>query len=347
MPEISEPTPEALQRAADTLRRGGLVAFPTETVYGLGADAADAAAVAALYRVKRRPRSHPLIVHLAAAEQLAGWAEAVPPAAQALMVDFWPGPLTLILPAGPRAGRWLTGGQSTVAVRVPAHPVARALLEAFGGAIAAPSANRFGRISPTRAEHVAEDFSDLVEPLLVLDGGASEIGLESTIVDLSRGEPALLRPGSITPAQIAAVIGATPAGASADSPRSPGRLPSHYAPHTPTELHTPRTLERALRRSGRLGVLAITAAPRDHIAAWRTLPADAGSAAKVLYSHLRALDRSGVEAILIEAPPPGSDWDAVRDRLRKAAAPRMPAEHPLAARESRAGNGATIAEEER
>ena len=323
MPEILDPTPAALERAADTLRRGGLVAFPTETVYGLGADAVNPLAVRAIYRVKRRPVGHPLIVHLAGPDRLGGWVAEVSVRARSLIDAFWPGPLTLILPSGPAAHHGLTGGQPTVGVRVPSHPVARALLDAFGGAVAAPSANRFGRISPTRAEHVASEFADCAEPLVLLDGGASEMGLESTILDLTGARPVLLRPGSVSAADIAVVVGLRPLPPGADSPRAPGRLHSHYAPATPTVLLERSALEATLERgASRLGVLTFMETSQLSAGAWKQLPGDPVAAGRLLYSHLRDLDVAGLDAILIEAPPSGTSWDAVRDRVQKAAASR-------------------------
>ena len=223
---------ETIREAVAVLARGGLVAFPTETVYGLGADASNETAVRRIFSVKGRPADHPLIVHLARVEQLADWAQRVPEAAWRLAEAFWPGPLTLVLPRAPRVLDVVTGGQESVGIRVPSHPVAQALLQAFGGGIAGPSANRFGRVSPTTAEHVRAELGSEVD--LVLEGGQSEVGIESTIVDLSSDRPALLRPGIIGAERIAAVLGNALHAPDRTSPRASGMLASHYAPRTPS-----------------------------------------------------------------------------------------------------------------
>ncbi|EYR61794.1 translation factor Sua5, partial [Actinotalea ferrariae CF5-4] len=220
--------------AVAALRRGELVAFPTETVYGLGADARDPDAVAKVFAAKGRPADHPLIVHLARAEQLDDWAVDVPEEARRLADRFWPGPLTLILRRHPLVPTAVTGGQDTIGLRVPRHPVAHALLEAFGGGVAAPSANRFGRVSPTTRERVVAELGDVVGT--VLEGGDCEVGLESTIVDLSGDRPRLLRPGGISSAELAEVLEAAPTREGTGAPRTPGRLPSHYAPTTPVRV---------------------------------------------------------------------------------------------------------------
>jgi len=237
MAQIVAATPEGIALAAARLRGGDLVAMPTETVYGLAGNAADPQAVAKIFATKGRPADHPLIVHVLGADDLPRWAARIPDAAQALARAFWPGPLTMILPRAAGVHDLVTGAQPSVGLRCPSHPVARALLQAFGGAVAAPSANKFGRISPTRADHVAADYPD--EDLLVLDGGEAEVGVESTIVDLSRIEEAgvvLLRPGAITPAQIEAVIGLPVRAPDAAAPRASGTLASHYAPRKPLSL---------------------------------------------------------------------------------------------------------------
>jgi L-threonylcarbamoyladenylate synthase len=318
MLEPIEPTPAAIARAADALRAGALVAFPTETVYGLGADATNPAAVAALYRVKDRPADHPVIVHLAAPEALGGWTAALPRGADALIEAFWPGPLTLVLLAGPRVHPALTGGQPTVGLRVPSHPVAASLLRRFGEAVAAPSANRFGRISPTRADHVASEFAGHAAPPMILDGGASPVGLESTIVDLSGAAPRLLRPGSIGLAALAEVLGVEPEPVSRGGPRAPGRLASHYAPSTPAMLLDPMRLAASLDARGRTGVLSFGAGSYPEAATWLALPADPAAAGRELYAALRDLDGAGLDRILIETPPNGPDWLAVADRVGRA-----------------------------
>ena len=246
-----------LARAVRLLREGKLVAFPTETVYGLGADAANPEALAKIFAAKGRPADHPLIVHLPDAGHLDRWARDVPEAARRLAAAFWPGPLTLILRKAPGVPELVTGGQDTVGVRIPGHPLALQLLRAFGAGIAAPSANRFGRISPTTAQHVRDELGDRVA--LVLDGGACQVGIESTILDLSATAPRILRPGRVSPSALASVLGAWPVtGAAADGPRVSGSLEAHYAPTTPLELVTADGLifavREALARDERLGV---------------------------------------------------------------------------------------------
>jgi len=310
---------EEVRRAAEILRRGGLVAFPTETVYGLGADASSAAAVARLYAVKGRPGSHPVIVHFATVEQAFSWAREVPDAARRLAARFWPGPLTLILKRAPHAGDFVTGGQDTIGLRVPAHPAAQALLREFGGPIAAPSANRFGRVSPTCAEHVRQDLGTAVD--LVLEGGSSEVGIESTIVDLSRGRAVLLRPGAISPAELEDALGASLAMPDAGAPRASGTLERHYAPKTPLRLVPAHALDAEIARTrGSVAVLAFSR-PDERAASWLRMPRDAASYAHRLYAALRELDGAGCAQILVEQPPDEPAWLAVRDRLKRAATP--------------------------
>ncbi|MDA8109313.1 MAG: L-threonylcarbamoyladenylate synthase [Betaproteobacteria bacterium] len=310
-------TPE-IRRAAEILRAGGLVAFPTETVYGLGAGAANPEAVARLFAVKGRPADHPVIVHFADAEQAFGWAREVPPGARRLAARFWPGPLTMILRRAARVGDFVTGGQDTVGLRVPAHPVAQELLKAFGGAVAAPSANRFGRVSPTRAEHVRADLGDEVD--LVLEGGASEVGIESTIVDLSGERPRLLRPGAIAMTQLEQVLGEPVAAADSAAPRAPGTLERHYAPKTPLRIVPSHALDAEVARAaGRVAVLAFSR-PDERVRLWLRMPRDAAAYAHRLYAALRELDAAGCDRILVEAPPEEPAWQAVRDRLARAAA---------------------------
>ncbi len=314
-----------IQRAAQLLRQGELVALPTETVYGLGADALNPAAVAKIFAAKGRPSDHPLIVHLADASQIMTWAREVPKDAIALARAFWPGPLTLILKKDEGVPDLVTGGQDTVGLRVPNHPVALELLRAFGSGVAAPSANRFGRISPTTATHVHQELGSRVA--LILDGGACAVGLESTIVDLSRGVPVILRPGAIGADDIARVLGRRPRlrgeveatveeGA---TPRVSGALAAHYAPRTPLEL----VATDALAASARPGdaVLARCAAPTglaDGVT-WVQAPADPAGYGHDLYARLRSLDESGAARILVEAPPATPEWAAVADRLGRAA----------------------------
>src|SRR5574338_893521 len=293
--------PTLIARAVALLRAGELVALPTETVYGLGADALNQAAAAKIFEAKGRPADHPLIVHLPDAEALPHWAASIPREAIALARAFWPGPLTLILKRSDEVPDIITGGQDTVGLRVPNHPVALQLLRAFGSGIAAPSANRFGRISPTTAEHVREELGDSVA--LVLDGGPCQVGIESTILDLSRGAPEILRPGAISPEAIAAVIGRTPTlrtQAGAGAPRVSGSLEAHYAPHTPLRIVQP----------------PLAGEPY----AWRLLPADPAGYAHELYAALREADAADVHLIVLEAAPTTPEWNAVNDRLRRAAA---------------------------
>lgn len=311
-----------VERAAEALRRGLLVAFPTETVYGLGADAANAQAVARIFAAKGRPANHPLIVHLADAGALEQWARTVSDTARQLAAAFWPGPLTLILERAPGVLDAVTGGQDSVGLRVPSHPVAQALLRAFGGGIAGPSANRFGRVSPTTAQHVRDELGERVD--LVLDGGACPVGIESTIVDLSGGTPILLRPGRITPQEIEAVIRVPLGRATAATPRASGTLAAHYAPQVPLRLVSGGMLDAAVREASALhpvAVLARHARPGYSTATvWMVAPLDAAEYARLLYAGLRQLDRSGCARILVEAPPDTPDWAAVRDRLARAAA---------------------------
>ena len=317
-------------RAVELLRAGELVAFPTETVYGLGADAANPAAVAKIFAAKGRPADHPLIVHLAGHDAVDHWAEQVPNAAWELMEIFWPGPLTLILKKQAWVPSTVTGGQNTVGLRVPGHPVALELLRRFAmvagehAGIAAPSANRFGRISPTSAAHVREELGDRIQ--LILDGGPCKVGIESTIVDCSRGEPVVLRPGHIAPAHLEAVLGRCPAiETGSGAPRVSGSLAAHYAPQTPMRLiASQRLLDylNAQRHKGdRCGVIGHSQPPQagmPHL--WRMLPADPVGYAHDLYAALREMDHAGVSAIVVEALPEEPAWAAVADRLRRAVA---------------------------
>ena len=333
------PEQSAIDRAVALLQAGELVAFPTETVYGLGADAANPAAVARIFAAKGRPADHPLIVHLPADGYLERWASDIPPFAWELAEAFWPGPLTLILKRAAAVPSVVTGGQDSVGLRVPAHPLALALLRAYARAggglggmcgIAAPSANRFGRISPTEAAHVRDELGKAVG--LVLDGGRCDIGIESTILDLTAGDalpPRLLRPGRVTPEQIATVIGVLPeivGRQHADrTPRVPGSLAAHYAPTTPLRLVSTARLGEvldALQHTGRrCAVLCHGPLPGTGAAqALRRLPADPHGYAQALYAALRELDRAAAELIVVEDPPATPPWAAVADRLRRAAA---------------------------
>ena len=313
------PDPVRIEEAAALLRAGELVAFPTETVYGLGADAQNPAAVARIFAAKGRPASHPLIVHVSGLIAARGWAATLPDAAVRLAEAFWPGPLTLVVPKGRRVPAIVTGGQDSVALRAPAHPVARALLAAFGGGIAAPSANRYGRISPTRADDVREELGDRVA--LVLDGGHCEVGLESTIVACLGGGVQLLRPGAVSRSQIADLVGPV-ADAGPGAPRAPGSDRSHYAPRTPVEIVAGAALQQAARAAtDPVAVMARSAAPAGATSAvWVRMQAEPAAYGRALYATLRRLDRSGAARILVEAVPDGEDWAAIADRLRRAAA---------------------------
>jgi L-threonylcarbamoyladenylate synthase len=318
-----EGTTTELTRAIATLRAGGLVAFPTETVYGLGADASSPEAIKKVFAAKGRPHDHPLIVHLAGIAQLEGWARDIPPAAHTLAQKFWPGPLTLILKRAPGVSDLVTGGQDTVAIRVPSHPLAQAFLQAFGSGVVGPSANRFGRVSATTAEHVRQEFGDAVD--CVLDGGACDLGIESTILDVSGATPALLRPGGITAAQIESVLSAPLATPDGLSPRAPGTLAKHYAPRTPLMLVEGDLIDelaRSYTRQGkRVAVLARNARqPLIDRLMWIAAPEAAAGYAHDLYANLRQLDAAGCDVMLVEEPPLAIEWAAVRDRLGRAAA---------------------------
>lgn len=310
---------EDLQSAADMLRHGNLVAVPTETVYGLAGDAADPDAVRRIFAAKGRPADHPLIVHLPDIEALDDWADEVPESASRLARAFWPGPLTLILPKADRVPVVVTGGQQTVGLRVPGHPATLKLLKILGRAVAAPSANRFGRISPTTADHVISEFEGRDTVAAVIDGGPCEVGVESTIVDCSGDRPRVLRPGMITVEQLARVLGETPAVAGqAEGPRSSGRLPSHYAPETRVELIEVSDLSPP---DPHAAVLALGEHPDPGgFLAWQRLPAEPVAYARGLYAALRFLDTLGAERLLIQRPPDDAAWAAIRDRLARAAA---------------------------
>jgi L-threonylcarbamoyladenylate synthase len=305
-----------IARAARILGSGGLVAFPTETVYGLGADASSASAMAKLYGVKRRPADHPVIVHFASTDAAFGWAHEVPESARKLAKAFWPGPLTLVLKRSQKAQDFVTGGQDTVGLRVPSHPVAHELLKEFKGGVAAPSANRFGQVSPTTAAHVRADLGADVD--LVLEGGPTEVGIESTIVDLSGAAPVLLRPGHISRQQLEQVVGSPVLEKSAASPRHSGGLERHYAPRTPARLVAAYDLDKEISRlKEKVAVLAFSR-PDERVDYWLRMPRDPHAYARKLYAALRELDTAGCDEILIEAPPDAEEWRAVRDRLNRA-----------------------------
>jgi len=313
---------EEIEQAVEALRDGEVIAFPTETVYGLGADAQNPDAVHRIFELKGRPATHPLIVHIDHPRALERWALAVPPSAAALAARFWPGPLTLVLRRAPAVDLAITGGQDTIAVRVPGHPVAQQLLRAFGSGIAAPSANRYGRISPTRAEHVREEFGE--ELSIVLDGGDCKIGLESTIVSCLDVVPRVLRPGAITLSQLRAVVPDVQGAPDAFAPRVPGSNAKHYAPATPLSIVTSKRLEEVVgqltENHEKVAVLACRP-PRvaNRYMTWINAGRRAEAYARELYLNLRTLDKSGAHEILVEEVPTGESWDAVRDRLSRAA----------------------------
>ncbi len=324
--DAEQPDPGAIARAAAVLRAGGLVAFPTETVYGLGANALDATAVGRIFAAKGRPAHNPLIVHVAAVGDAGRVAASWPESAARLAARFWPGPLTLVLPKRPEVPATVTAGGPTVAVRVPAHPIALALIRAAGAPVAAPSANRSGYISPTRADHVLRGLDGRID--MVLDVGPVPGGIESTVLDLTSEPPRLLRPGLVSPAEIEAILGpvarSAPAAAPAESPLpSPGMLSRHYAPRAPLELADGdgRASVEELRRAGlRVGWLAFGGADLAGVTVV-AMPADPDGYAARLYAALHALDGAGVDRIIVARPPESDEWLAVRDRLRRAAAP--------------------------
>ncbi len=323
MVKVVRATQLELDTAVQALRDGELVAFPTETVYGLGAHAGHPGALRRVFELKGRPNSHPLIVHLDSQRFLTRWAREIPPAAEKLAERFWPGPLTLVLPRAAGVNPLVTGGQDTIAVRVPSHPMAQQLLTAFGGGIAAPSANRYGRLSPTRAEHVRDEFGDAVR--VILDGGECKLGLESTIVACLGGTVRLLRPGAVTLSQLRRVVGEVLTQPSAQSPRVPGSHGAHYAPATPLAIVPGNDIEELAAQLSEGGQRIAVLAQRPPLGTYRFVTwINAGQRvdayAHDLYAHLRALDRAGCARILVQEVPGDERWDAVRDRLRRAAA---------------------------
>jgi L-threonylcarbamoyladenylate synthase len=320
--------PQAILEAARRIQAGGLVGFPTETVYGLGADASSDAAVAGIFAAKGRPADHPLIVHVADARQVTDYASSVPPFAARLMQAFWPGPLTVILPRKDGVAAAAAGGQNSIGLRCPAHPVALAFLKACNTGVAGPSANRFGRVSPTTAQHVSQEFGDA---LLVLDGGPCDVGIESSIVDCTRGQPVLLRPGVLTRAQLEAACGEPVLGkeefmaAESTAPRASGTLEAHYAPNAKVRLMDAAAIQTALDVLGpdaaHIAVYARTIVRiQSARLLYRRMPDDALATAQQLFAVLRDFDAQGVKLIWIENPPQAAEWDGVRDRLARAAA---------------------------
>jgi L-threonylcarbamoyladenylate synthase len=330
-----------IEKAAAFLRAGQLVSFPTETVYGLGADAGNKDAIHRLYQAKGRPSTHPVIVHVHSLDLVPNWASDVPPEFLKLAESFWPGPLTMVLKKSSSVLNEVTGGQDTVALRMPKHPVALSLLESFGGGLVAPSANKFGRISPTLAEHVIDEFGE--EVAMVLDGGPCNVGIESTIVDLSGSRPRILRPGMISVDMLTAVLGAVAVPAavpatdascgqssllpvrSEDDVRVPGALPSHYAPETP--LHVVSTgnfrefLNECAKSNQRVSVISFQ--PQGdgfEPTAWITLPREPDEFARQIYGTLRLLDKRDGDVIVVESPPQDDGrWRGIQDRLKRAA----------------------------
>lgn len=322
-------TPEIIKQAVNILENEGLVAFPTETVYGLGADASNENAVRKIFRAKGRPYDHPLIVHIGSLKQWDEWALDISPEAHALAKAFWPGPLTMVLKKQPHVLDVVSGAQKTIGIRMPRHPVAQTLLQSFGKGLAAPSANRFTHISPTTAAAVKEELTDKVD--LVLDGGNCEVGLESTIVDMSGNQPIVLRPGIITAQAISAVLGVEVASLTKDGidvQRAPGMHHLHYAPHTQTSLVAKEAIPATLNAltPHDLPVVFLVRSDKEfahtHHIHWVKMPEDAATYGHDLYRTLRSLDSQGFKRIFIEAVPEGIEWEAIRDRLAKATVPR-------------------------
>ncbi|KAF3999808.1 L-threonylcarbamoyladenylate synthase [Glaciimonas immobilis] len=329
-PSLDHP---AIQLAARKLERGELVAFPSETVYGLGADAENPAAVARIYSAKGRPSNHPVIVHIAPEADLTYWAHAIPSQAYQLIAAFWPGPLTLILQRAAHISSALSGGQNSIGIRCPSHPVAQALLREFKGGkggVAGPSANKFGHVSPTTAQHVRDEFGDGPQSPVgyVLDGGQSEVGIESTIIDLSRFAThgaVLLRPGDISAAEIAAVLGVAIQAPDTAAPRASGTLAAHYAPRTPVlqiePAHCRIALSRLHQAGQRLALISYSPAMEQFVplVAHCSMPDAPHGYAHNLYAALRDLDHVNADIIVVEMPPQDIAWQGINDRLRRAA----------------------------
>jgi L-threonylcarbamoyladenylate synthase len=315
----SKPAPSSPAEAAQILRRGGVVAFPTETVYGLAADAENEGAVRRVFELKGRPLGHPVIVHLADASQIDDWAREVSREARTLAERFMPGALTLVLRRTPRASDLVTGGQDTVALRVPSHPIANEILRAFGGSVIAPSANRFGHVSATSAEHVVADLGEAVDA--IVDGGPTRIGIESTIVDCTQREPVILRPGGVTREQLEDALGRAVGFATNSAVRAPGTLPSHYAPRARVELaddaaSAQRLVHELEGRGERVALIDVAVSEE---------------LARELYARLRRADDEGANAIVVVLPNEGGIGTAIRDRLKRAASLSSRAERPKGA----------------
>ncbi len=324
--KISPPTENALQKAVEILQQGGLVAFPTETVYGLGADASNPEAVKKIFAAKGRPANHPLIVHIGDLQQLSQWAIEIPEIALRLAAAIWPGPLAMILKKQAHVSEVVTGGQDTIGIRMPDNPVAIALLQQFKGGLAAPSANRFNCISPTRAEHVLSELGASVD--MILDGGACKVGLESTIIDLSSEQPTLLRPGHITPQQIEAIIEQPVLLKQQNEIRAPGMLELHYAPTTPAALcaneHLPQQLQKFSAEGKQTALICRrSSAIKDSHMTTKALPDDPEGFGQALYAALRDIDLLKLDFIIIEQLPQHPEWMAVNDRLLKSTAGRI------------------------
>jgi L-threonylcarbamoyladenylate synthase len=321
---VRSPDRLAIKDAAELLKRGQLVAFPTETVYGLGADAQNDAAIERLYRAKGRPANHPVIVHLGSRDQLESWCASVPREAEILADKFWPGPLTLVVKRSAKAKDSVTGGQDTVALRIPNHEIALALLTAFGDGLIAPSANKFGSVSSTLAEHVIKEFGDEIP--LVLDGGPCQVGIESTIVNLSGDHVEILRPGMISAEQIAECLGISDLSSltiKTSIVRVSGDLLRHYAPNTPLNVVSKQELE-SLVKNGTASYAVISFSERidsKSVRKWLTLPQEPAEFARSLYANLRSLDAIGADLILVESVPDTVAWSAVKDRLKRAGEP--------------------------
>ena len=321
----------SVEQAAARIRAGELVAFPTETVYGLGADASNDVAVAKIFAAKGRPADHPLIVHIASSKQVSDYASNVPQFAERLIKAFWPGPLTVILPRKPGVATAAAGGQNSIGLRCPAHPLALEFLKACDTGVAGPSANKFGRVSPTTAQHVAQEFADVAgAALMVLDGGPCSVGIESSIVDCTRSAPVLLRPGVLTRAELSAACGQPVLSADDliddQAPRAPGTLESHYAPNATVRLMDAKAIQTALDLLGADAAhIAIYARSIVRIKSskvlYRRMPDDALATAEQLFAVLRDFDAQGVKLIWIEPVPEATAWDGVRDRLARASAP--------------------------
>lgn len=319
----------AIRAAVDVLECSGLVAMPTETVYGLAANAEDEKAVKKIFEAKNRPMTHPLIVHITGEEALDHWACDIPQSAYVLARKFWPGPLTMILKKSDAVGDWITGGQDSVGLRCPSHPWAVALIKAFAGkhhrGLAAPSANTFGRISPTCAQHVRDDLGEKPKGKVdfILDGGQCEVGVESTIINLSGEHPEILRHGAVTRGMLEEALGCAVPDGGKDSPRVSGSLKSHYAPKTKVVLSDNIAAELEKLKDKKVAVMASGQALEQtpaHVVKWFIAPSDASEYMHVLYTRLHELDQTGADLILIETPPTGDAWNAVQDRLNRAAA---------------------------